>query len=264
MCWRVKRHDGRGIEVLAVARGAVVHYWARRAGRMGRKIRLRSASSVAAPQLAGEPTGGNPIILRPGFRSAGLAGMRNGVEKSVPVCRGVKVLCAHIHCRPVGVVLFALCARDDQVAIDGTGRTHVIRRRGKFIGNGRTQIDGPFIAEPRYEFPRFGIDRDQTSVACPGKNLRRGLLVARPIRDAAKGGAIGCFAEFEFPDLFAGFGFEGDDGVVEGGGVENAVDHDGHSFGGGEEAGGGIEVHVGGVDVVLPGGAELWCDPSPR
>ena len=64
------------------------------------------------------------------------------------------------------------------------------------------------------------------------------LAVALPVGDAAQRRAHS--AQLVFPDFFSGLGFQRDDSVLEGGRVENAAGHDGHGFGGGQRARGGV------------------------
>ena len=82
------------------------------------------------------------------------------------------------------------------------------------------------VAERRNRLPGAGIDRAQQVIA--GKQQPPvGAILALPVIDAAVGDDSDVGAGRVGPDLLAGRGIQGDDGVVLRQHVQDAVDHDG-------------------------------------
>ncbi len=126
----------------------------------------------------------------------------------------------------------------------------MVRRLWKFLGNSRPQVHDAFLSESWNEFPRLGIDGDQTPVARSRQYLGRGLLVSLPVSDTAQWG--GDAAQIIFPDFFACLRIEGHNTVMDRGCVEDAAGHNRDGFGRRQYARRRIQADGTRIDAVLP------------
>ena len=214
----VGRDEARAEQVVALAIAAEL-IDRRRAERHVDDAALRVDGDEAPDVDAGAVL---PAVARPGVVVL-LAGSRDRMERPDQLA-GVHVPRADVARRPERRILLRAPAGDDQVLEHDRRRAEAVVARQALQDLRRVEIDDALVAEGFVRLAGLGVQRDQPAVMRAEDDLRRSLVVAGPVLDAARRRHAG--RHLVGPQLLTGRRIQRHDLAVRRADVHHAVDDD--------------------------------------